>query len=41
MFANGLLYLTWVGIEKKYVPGIMTAPVFIVAILTYYFTILF
>lgn len=37
MFANGLWHLVWYGIVKKYVPGLITAPLFVVVFLVYYF----
>jgi len=40
MFANGLWHMVWWGIEKKYVPGLLTAPVFVIAFLFFYFSIL-
>lgn len=41
MFANGLWHMVWWGIEKKYVPGLITAPVFVATFLFFYFEILF
>jgi len=41
MFANGLWHLVWWGIEKKYVPGLITAPLFVIGFVIYYFQILF
>ncbi len=37
MFANGIWHLMWAGIEKRYVPGLLTAPLFIVVFLLFYF----
>lgn len=37
MFANGIWHLTWAGIEKRYVPGAITATIFILVYLVYYF----
>lgn len=37
MFANGIWHFTWFGIEKKYVPGIITAPFFILVFFIFYF----
>ncbi len=37
MFANGIWHLMWAGIEKKYVPGLITAPIFIIIFLMFYF----
>ncbi len=37
MFVNGLWHLVWWGVIKKYVPGLMTAPFFIITFLIYYF----
>lgn len=36
MFANGLWHLVWWGIVKKYVPGLATAPLFIIAFIIFY-----
>jgi len=41
MFANGLWHLVWFGIVKKYVPGVLTAPLFVILFLVFYFSILF
>ncbi len=40
MFANGLWHIAWFGIVKKYVPGLVTAPLFIITFLIFYFQIL-
>ncbi len=37
MFANGLWHMVWWGIVKRYVPGLMTAPLFIMVFLVFYF----
>ena len=36
MFANGIWHIVWWGIEKKYVPGLITAPFFILVFVVYY-----
>ncbi len=36
MFANGVQHLVWAGVIKKYVPGLFTAPLFILAFLWFY-----
>ncbi|MBT8262461.1 MAG: HXXEE domain-containing protein [Bacteroidia bacterium] len=36
MLANGIWHITWWGISKKYVPGIITAPLFVIAFIGYY-----
>ena len=41
MFANGVQHIVWAGNVKKYVPGLITAPVHILVFLVYYFRILF
>jgi len=41
MFANGLWHLVWWGITKKYVPGLITAPLFIINFIIFYFKLLF
>jgi len=41
MFANGLWHMVWWGIEKGYVPGLITAPMFVVVFLIFYFQVLF
>jgi len=40
MFANGIWHITWFGIEKKYVPGILTAPLFVIVFVIFYFFVL-
>jgi hypothetical protein len=37
MFANGVWHCMWAGVEKRYVPGLITAPFFIITFLIYYF----
>jgi len=37
MFINGIWHVTWYGIAKKYVPGLITAPLFILTFLIFYF----
>jgi len=39
MFANGLWHIVWWGIIKKYVPGLATAPIFLIIFITFYFKI--
>jgi hypothetical protein len=41
MFANGIQHLVWWGNAKKYVPGLLTAPLHIVVFLAYYFRAIF
>jgi len=41
MFANGVWHLMWAGIEKRYVPGLITAPFFLIVYLIFYFRLLF
>lgn len=36
MFGNGLWHLVWWGIVKKYVPGPITAPFFVITFLIFY-----
>lgn len=40
MFANGIWHLMWAGVVKKYVPGLITAPLFLVVFCVYYFSLL-
>lgn len=40
MFANGVQHLVWAGSVKKYVPGLLTAPIHIIIFLVFYFTVL-
>ncbi|MBA3724812.1 MAG: HXXEE domain-containing protein [Candidatus Levybacteria bacterium] len=37
MFANGVQHLVWFGTEKKYVPGLITAPIHVVLFLLFFF----
>lgn len=37
MFANGIWHLMWAAIEKRYVPGLITAPLFLFVFLAFYF----
>lgn len=37
MLANGVQHLVWSGVVKKYVPGLVTAPIHVLVFLTYYF----
>ncbi len=37
MFANGIQHIVWANIVKKYVPGLYTAPLFILIILIFLF----
>ena len=41
MFANGVQHLVWSGCVKKYVPGLVTAPIHIIIFLVFYFYIIF
>lgn len=41
MFANGVQHLIWAGWVKKYVPGLITAPIHIVVFLVFYYLALF
>ncbi len=41
MFANGVQHLVWFGFTKKYVPGLITAPLHIVLFLIFFFKVLF
>jgi hypothetical protein len=36
MFANGVEHVVWAAIEKRYVPGLVTAPIFLI-IFAFYF----
>lgn len=40
MFANGIQHLIWAGVVKKYVPGLITAPIHVVVFLIYYLRII-
>jgi hypothetical protein len=37
MFANGIQHLVWFGSEKKYVPGLITGLIHIIAFLAFFF----
>ena len=37
MFANGIQHLVWATVVKKYVPGLITAPLFLIVFLGLYF----
>lgn len=39
MFANGLWHMVWWGIVKKYVPGLVTAPLFVLTFMVFYFRV--
>ncbi|OGE31964.1 hypothetical protein A2631_02485 [Candidatus Daviesbacteria bacterium RIFCSPHIGHO2_01_FULL_44_29] len=41
MFANGVQHIVWSGVAKKYVPGLITAPIHILVFLFFYFRVLF
>ena len=41
MFANGIWHIVWWRMKKKYVPGIFTAPWFVIVFLFFYFQTLF
>lgn len=41
MFANGLWHMVWWGIVKRYVPGLITAPLFVVIFFVFYFRMIF
>lgn len=41
MFANGVQHVVWAGCVKKYVPGLVTAPIHIIVFLIFYFKIIF
>ena len=36
MFVNGIQHLVWAGVAKKYVPGLITAPLFPIVFLWIY-----
>jgi|GEM_PF-691841 len=40
MFINGLWHIVWWGIKKKYVPGLITAPLFVIVFWSFYFYII-
>lgn len=39
MFANGVWHLMWAGVEKKYVPGLITAPILIIVFIFFYISL--
>lgn len=39
MFTNGVQHIVWAGNTKKYVPGLITAPLHIAVFLLFYFQI--
>ena len=39
MFANGVQHVVWAGVVKKYVPGLITAPIHILVFLVFYLQI--
>lgn len=39
MFANGVQHLIWWGVEKKYVPGLVTAFVHVAVFLVFFFKV--
>jgi len=39
MFANGIWHIVWWAIEKKYVPGLLTAPLHLIAFIYFYFSL--
>lgn len=41
MLANGVWEIVWAGIARKYVPGLIAAPFFIITFLIFYFKVLF
>ncbi len=41
MFANGVQHIVWAGNVKKYVSGLVTAPIHIIVFLLFYFQIIF
>jgi len=40
MLVNGFWHIVWWSVVKKYVPGLATAPVFVILFLYYYFQVL-
>ncbi len=40
MFVNGLEHIIWAMVERKYVPGLVAAPIFIIIFLFYYLALL-
>lgn len=41
MFANGVQHIIWFGWKKKYVPGLVSAPIHIILFLIFFFQVLF
>lgn len=41
MFSNGVQHLVWSGYVKKYVPGLITAPIHVLVFLIFYYQALF
>ena len=41
MFANGIQHVIWAGSVKRYVPGLITAPLHIVIFIIFYFRSIF
>ncbi len=41
MFANGIQHIVWFALEKKYVPGLITAPMHVILFLVYYYQVIF
>ena len=39
MFVNGIEHIIWALLEKKYVPGLATAPLFVIIFVLYYFSL--
>jgi hypothetical protein len=39
MFANGVQHVVWAGVVKKYVPGLITAPIHILVFMLFYLQI--
>ena len=39
MFANGIWHLMWAASEKRYVPGVITAPLFLIIFSVFYFNL--
>ena len=37
MLANGIQHIVWAGAVKRYVPGLITSPLFLIVFLIYYF----
>lgn len=41
MFANGVQHIVWAGNVKKYVPGLVTAPIHMIVFLVFYLRFIF